>query len=303
MNSATRIILIESDPTYAELVQRLLTEAGEEKVEFQRVDSIDSAIGTIEANRHDLILLDVSNRAERGLDDVDRLLSAAPFAHLVVLAEESHENIAIKSVKRGAQDFLLKSEISFRHLRRAVRFAMERGRNLNRLSTLAIYDDLTGLERRASIQEKFRVAVASAERQDRVVGLILIDLNGFKQINDRYGHHLGDQVLIEVANRLRNAVRRSDTVSRFGGDEFVILATDLRDEQDLEKFIAKIRSSLNDTAQISGHSIPISASLGAVLASLSDIDSFAELLTAADKIMYEEKRGRGVELAIEDLGL
>ena len=292
MDSVTRILLIERDPAYADLVQRLLEETTEGKATLEHAESIDLAVSLIEQARHDLILVDLSETALGGLDDVTKLLALAPHAHLVVLASEQNETIATAAVKLGAQDFLLKGEISFRQLSRAVRFAMERGRNLARLSALAVYDELTGLERRASVAEKYRAAIAGADRRGKYIGVIYVDLDGFKAINDRHGHGVGDNVLIEVASRLRQAIRRADTVGRFGGDEFVIVATDLKDRADLERIEQKVRASLSVPVWMDETAFKLSASLGSAMATLDDIDKFETVLHRADSAMYAEKKSR-----------
>ncbi|MEZ5823452.1 MAG: diguanylate cyclase [Geminicoccaceae bacterium] len=290
MEFETRILLIERDGAYAEVVSRLLMETTNGRAEFEHVALLDDAVELIETARHDLIMLDVSSHSEGALPQVERLLQLAPHAHLVVLATECEEDVAIQAVKRGAQDFLLKSEISFRHLSRAVRFAMERGRNLARLSDRAVHDDLTGLDRRASFREKFRVAVAAAQRRDRKVGLIMIDLNGFKAINDTLGHAAGDRVLIEVASRLRGLIRRSDTVGRFGGDEFIILATDIRDHEDLQQIVGKVHEALAPPVLVDGRSVTLTAAVGGIMADIGRFDAFDELVAEADDRMYRNKR-------------
>ena len=292
MSIPTKILLIENDPVYADLVRRLLYEGSDTHTFLEHVSSIEGAAGVLETGSFDLVLIDVSDTTRDGLKDIERLLELAPDSHIVVLAHERHEDLAVEAVRLGAQDFLVKREISFRQLSRAVRFAMERGRNLARLSARAFHDDLTGLERRASVLKKLEVAIAGADRRERVVGVVYVDLDGFKAINDHHGHLTGDRVLEEVARRLQAVVRRADTVGRIGGDEFVVVVTDLPSSDYLPPVVEKIRSSFESEMQLDELCLNVAASVGWALAEIQDIDNLDRLIARADAMMYEEKARR-----------
>jgi diguanylate cyclase (GGDEF)-like protein/PAS domain S-box-containing protein len=177
----------------------------------------------------------------------------------------------------------------------------KRKRAEERLAHLAYHDPLTGLPNRALFSEHLDVALARAERGDRGVAVLYVDLDDFKLVNDSFGHSAGDELLIEVARRLRQAVRATDVVARQGGDEFLILVADLDvGEGAAETGIAEVagnvadqlRRALSAPFDISGTEIYCSGSVGISLHPLDAADA-ENLLKHADVAMYKAKeRGR-----------
>lgn len=154
-------------------------------------------------------------------------------------------------------------------------------------------DMLTGLPNRVLLADRFNQIVARHARQPVGIALLFIDLDGFKPINDTYGHHVGDELLRVVADRLRASVRASDTVSRYGGDEFVCLLDDLQEIDAPQKVAATILEALNAPISVAGHTLGISASIGISVFQGSTPDLSA-MMSRADDAMYHAKRaGRG----------
>ena len=116
-------------------------------------------------------------------------------------------------------------------------------------------DSLTGLPNRRLFSESLDAALAAAQRRDRVLGLLCIDLDGFKLVNDSLGHSIGDILLCEVANRLRSRVRRSDTLARVGGDEFTVILTTLKAAKDAASAAQTLLQCMTETFRIEGHEI------------------------------------------------
>ena len=148
-----------------------------------------------------------------GLEAVKAMLALAPDVPLVVLSAVDDERLALEAVLNGAQDYLIKGQGDAALLRRAIRHAIERKRVERELSQLAKFDPLTGLPNRLLFRDRLAQAVQRIDRRDHVVALIFIDLDGFKAVNDRYGHAIGDRLLKAVAGRLCRVVRRTDTVA------------------------------------------------------------------------------------------
>jgi diguanylate cyclase (GGDEF)-like protein len=122
------------------------------------------------------------------------------------------------------------------------------------------------------------------------LALLILDLNGFKRINDTMGHQAGDQVLREVSSHLRKSVRASDTLARLGGDEFIIVATDLGEGQSAEHLVDAVRSGMERPILVEGRSMVVSASLGMAVYP-DDADDSIKLLRIADQRMYALKQG------------
>jgi diguanylate cyclase (GGDEF)-like protein len=154
---------------------------------------------------------------------------------------------------------------------------------------LALHDELTGLPNRRLFADRLTTAIERADRMGSRLALLILDLNGFKTINDTLGHQAGDQVLREVSSHLRKSVRASDTLARLGGDEFIIVATDLGVNQSLDHFMESVRSALESPILVEGHSMTVSASLGMAIYP-DDADDSIKLLRVADQRMYALKQ-------------
>lgn len=164
-----------------------------------------------------------------------------------------------------------------------------------KILNLAMCDPLTGIPNRRALIDDLEHALAAARRRDYCGGLLFIDLNGFKPVNDRYGHRIGDALLIAVAVRLNELLRGEDVVYRVGGDEFIVLLPHLEGEpdrasSDVDKFADKIRSALAEVFEIEDRGIHIGGSVGSVLFPDGDFDSDG-LIEQADRAMYEAKHG------------
>lgn len=162
------------------------------------------------------------------------------------------------------------------------------------LRKLAHHDPLTGLANRALLFEELRRVIARAKRSGEVVALLMIDLDGFKPVNDSFGHAVGDQLLEIIAIRLQDCVRVSDTVARLGGDEFVVIVEAVLDGKQAMNIGTKIIANISQPALVGLHSLQVGASVGVALWPQHGED-IHHLLQAADRAMYlakEDGRGR-----------
>jgi diguanylate cyclase (GGDEF)-like protein len=151
-----------------------------------------------------------------------------------------------------------------------------------------LHDPLTGLTNRALFAARAEQAVVAARRRGRSVAVVFMDIDHYKLINDSLGHEVGDEVLREVARRLVKSVRGADTVSRFGGDEFVVLCDDLVDAHAALPAVERIRAGLEGPVDVGGRSVPVTFSIG-VATGGDGGRSAAELLADADAAMYRAK--------------
>jgi diguanylate cyclase (GGDEF)-like protein len=173
-------------------------------------------------------------------------------------------------------------------VRMARSFEQERQRLHQLLAERALHDGLTGLPNRVLLFDRIEHALGLATRSERPLALLFIDLDGFKAVNDRLGHHAGDQLLVAVAARICEAVRKADTVARLGGDEFVVLCEELVDAHHPIRIAERVIAGLNQPFALGGGSISISASVG--VAATGGSDSADELLMRADIAMYAAKQ-------------
>jgi diguanylate cyclase (GGDEF)-like protein len=159
------------------------------------------------------------------------------------------------------------------------------------MQLLADRDSLTGLYNRRRLQELLETAIAEAARQWQRVGLLFIDLNGFKGINDEYGHAAGDRVLTTAAKRIAARVRTADIVGRYGGDEFVVILPGVPDAAAVSRVAEIIRERMQLPYRVEGTERQLSASIGESLYPY-DGKSAEALLKRADQAMYRLKAGR-----------
>ncbi|MBR32640.1 MAG: hypothetical protein CMN77_15155 [Spirochaetaceae bacterium] len=180
----------------------------------------------------------------------------------------------------------------------------ERKRYEDRLYYLAHHDSLTDLPNRSLFGQRLDRALNRARRSGQRFAIFFLDLDKFKSINDTYGHDAGDRLLCETADRLRRTLRKGDTVSRFGGDEFNILVEDIRELEDVTIVADKVVHSLSEPIALDGRSYSISPSIGISIFP-EDGTSAEELLRTADKSMYRAKGegGAGYRFASKKLNL
>lgn len=159
---------------------------------------------------------------------------------------------------------------------------------LEQVTHQALHDPLTGLANRALFEDRAQQALRAAERaDDRSVGMIFVDLDRFKAVNDSHGHHVGDQLLVAVAARLGEVLRNADTLARMGGDEFVVLLPEVDSPAEAEDVAARVLDVLAEPLALGDLSISIGASVGAATAGPGD--TYETLLCAADAAMYQAK--------------
>ncbi|MCD5327961.1 EAL domain-containing protein [Chromobacterium piscinae] len=200
----------------------------------------------------------------------------------------------VKAVRKNGEVFPMEVRLGMIELPKrrlftaAMRDITELERRNAEISQLAHYDSLTGLPNRNLLQDRLRLLISMSTRYNKLFGLLFIDLDHFKEINDTHGHNIGDQVLQEIANRLLNCVRDSDTIARLGGDEFVALLYDLRCADDARIVAERIRDACRKPVELASGTFRVASSIG--LALYPDDGRDAEtLMKHADVAMYHAK--------------
>lgn len=156
---------------------------------------------------------------------------------------------------------------------------------------LAYHDNLTGLANRALFSEQLIGALEHARREPRLIGLLYIDLDDFKPVNDVYGHAVGDNVLRKIAGRISACVRHSDTVARIGGDEFTVLLTSIADENELHAIQARIHEAICRPIRVGQNTVAVTPSIGSAIHEPGEsLDAF---VARADQAMFENRDRTG----------
>src|SRR5262249_11521952 len=165
---------------------------------------------------------------------------------------------------------------------------VQRKRAEKKLAFLAEHDVLTGLPNRGCFEERFEEALGHCRRTGEKFALLLIDMDYFKEINDRWGHPAGDAVLKEIALRLSRHTRKVDTVARIGGDEFILLFSQIQGREDVQRLAERIQSALRDPIRIGETNHQVTLSIGAAIYP-DDGREIKMLMTRADLALYDAK--------------
>lgn len=163
----------------------------------------------------------------------------------------------------------------------------------------AHHDELTGLKNRITISKEIEESISELQKVGSKLAVLFLDLNLFKQVNDTLGHDVGDLILKETADRLKSSVRSNDTVFRVGGDEFLILAKDIKKITDVHDIVGKILNAFKEPAMIQGKAMDISISIGAAV-SPDDTINGNEILKFSDIAMYAAKRDKDTDFKMFD---
>jgi two-component system cell cycle response regulator len=288
----TKVLLVEDNDVDAQLTQDLLSEWCKEEFQITRAKTLGEGLTLLSRERFDAVLLDLSLPDAFGLPTVREVLATNPTIAVVVLSGVSDQSLALQAVRQGAQDYLVKGQGHPELLARAVRYAIERKRSEEHLTYLAQYDHLTGLVNRTLFRDRLVQAMARCKRMQQPIGLMLLDLDRFKAVNDTFGHDMGDELLKAVSERLKTCVREVDTVARMGGDEFTIILEGVASEQNILVVAKRITDSISTPFEMKGHYISIGISIGITIYPIDD-HSIDELLKHADAAMYRAKQQGG----------
>ena len=285
------VLLVEDDDDHARLVAETLLIAPEGSYRLRRARSLAGARIELQRGRTDCILLDLFLPDGQGLDSLSQLTVLEPLVPIVILTSVADEQLGLQAVHQGAQDYLVKGTVDGPRLSRSLRHAIERKALEARFAEQALHDPLTGLANRTLIIDRLRLELGRAGRTGTGVAVFYLDVDGFKGINDRWGHDAGDEVLVRVARRLTQMVRSGDTVGRIGGDEFVVVCGGIDTDDDRAQMRARIEEAVGRPLLLGGGTELVTASIGVTIARDASEEP-AVIIRRADEAMYQAKRHR-----------
>jgi diguanylate cyclase (GGDEF)-like protein len=294
-NSTKTLLLIEDNLGDARLLREMLNGQTSFNTQLTQLESMMAAEAHLAKRAVDIILLDLGLPDAQGLEAIRRTHAAAPGIPLVVLTGLDDESLAVQALQLGAQDYLIKGQIETRGLLRALRYAVERKTMesaalamARQMAHSAEHDFLTGLPNRMLLNDRIGQAIALARRHTRKAAVLFLDLDGFKHINDSLGHPVGDKLLQSVAKRLVACIRGSDSVSRQGGDEFVVLLLDLEHAEDAAVTARRMLEAVALPHSVDHHDLHVTASIGVSVYPDDGLDADT-LIKNADTAMYQAK--------------
>jgi len=290
-----RVLIVDDDITLAEHFRLVLRGAG---IDVKVITDPEAIIDAVAAFRPELILLDLMMPGYTGpeLATVIRQYDDWVGLPIVYLSAETDLDAQIQALGHGADDFLAKP-ISDAHLVAAVRVRVARARQLDNLMAR---DSLTGLLKHARIKEEVEIELARARRGGKPMSVAMIDLDHFKSINDTYGHAVGDRVIKAVAHLMRQRLRLSDAIGRYGGEEFIAILPDC-DCDTAQAVIEDIRARFAGLRfQHEGEEFACTLSAGLACSTRYPEAKGSDLLISADEALYAAKRGGRNQVCLAD---
>ena len=300
------ILLVDDSDHDFERIKQLLSEF--EKITWLRARNVMEATDIIERRSIDLIVLEHVFTDGDSLDVINSVKRRNSLAPVVVVTGQGSEIIASQVIQEGAFDYLPKSMVSKESLARMITNALEKSRlrqeiikARQKIAEMTIRDSLTGLYNRRYFAEALEREVARAMRYRSELVLCLLDIDHFKMVNDTFGNLAGDKVLYELARMLREYMRESDLLCRFGGEEFAILLTNTGLEK-AHTVCERFREMVAEGHFVyRGKPIPLTVSIGMAPYKGMAISSPWDLVESADKALYEAKKaGRNGVFASSD---
>lgn len=290
-----KILIVEDEPIFRHMVRKNLLEAGYDVVE---AEDGQAAWELFQHESIQFVITDWMMPKMNGPELVQniRMSGQKNYTYIIMLTAMDDKDNVIFGIESGADEYLTKP-FNSRELKARVASGMrilkleeQLIQAREQMETLAMHDGLTGLLNRRAIEEYAEAEFNLAGRKERIMSAILVDIDHFKGINDRYGHKVGDHALQQVAKVLREDLRKYDRVGRWGGEEFILILPDTQ-LQDAVMVAERIRLKTAET-QISlenGETFSVHISLG-VACTTSQFQSLTKFIDAADQALYQSKQ-------------
>ena len=280
--TARKLLLVEADPDKREHLLSLCRQLQHASLEVEVCTRPREATNRLAAGDFQACLL------PHDLNLLQEVRRVASDTLCLLITDGDDVTADSTAIGLGADDVLLRDTLDSVQLSRALLHAQLRRDGGSKLELQAKQDPLTGLGNRAMLEEELDRLLIKGKRNAFGFALLYIDLDYFKQINDSFGHGLGDLLLAVIANRLRRTMRQADLIARIGGDEFVALLQDVDDPNDAALIASKIIHTLSEPITLSGHHLLISASVGIAMYPEHG-QAATELLHHSDQALYKAK--------------
>lgn len=314
INTTIRILAIDDDVVDQKVLERALKKSNL-SYDLDISSNVEMANEYMITKSYDCILVDYMLPGTNGLEFMEDLKSKNlkyEYA-LIMLTGEGTETVAVSAMKAGAHDYLIKNnldgkilEITIFNAVNNIKMKRELQKAKEQLEELAFYDSLTGLVNRHVFEDRLMQQIELGKREERNFFVAIMDLNGFKGINDNFGHQAGDLILKIISERMISCVREADTLARYGGDEFaLIMSINPHSETGFQRaaavIAAKIQNVVCQPIKYKDEYLTVGISIGFSLYGLHGTDKVT-LLKSADEAMYVSKKNC-IDFYIETDGL
>ncbi|HTB21431.1 MAG TPA: diguanylate cyclase [bacterium] len=312
LTASIRVLLVEDNSADLALVQACLKDYGHPHIDLTTVTRLADALDALKRTSFHVVISDLNLPDNEGLQTFLKLKQASPDSAFVVMTGMDDRDTCMQAVRAGAQDYLVKGEAGPRRiwqsvsnaivrqgiLRQVSSSAKELGEFNSRLQELARIDPLTGLYNRRGFDERLAREASRPRYRDAANAVLLLDIDNFKQINDRMGHDQGDLALLEVTRRLRGALRPADIAGRVGGDEFMVLLPETSRAEAAE-IAERVRRSVDEKPVPSpSGGFNITVSVG-VARQTSGVETAHDLLANADQALTASKQGGKNQVSLD----
>jgi diguanylate cyclase (GGDEF)-like protein len=281
-----KLLIVDDDDVDRERLRRMLSKSDIE-TNISEASSVEDSMNFLSNNNYDCVIVDYRLGLNSGLTLLNNIRTKMDSHCAVIMVTGlGDEEVAAEAMRLGASDYLLKSQLQSPQLIRAIISSIHRAELEKKLHDMAHYDNLTGLASRPLLLEKLQQVILN----QNAAAVAFLDLDNFKPVNDNYGHDTGDYVLVTIANRLKQILRKSDTLARIGGDEFVLLLRDVNCREECDGFLNRLIELVNTPIELAEFDcqVQVSASIGVALVSNDSLDADT-ILRRADQTMYQAK--------------
>jgi len=281
-----RLLIVDDDDVDRERLRRMLSKSDIETL-VSEASSLEDSMSFLKGGEFDCVIVDYRLGINSGLALLNSIRTTLENRCAVIMVTGlGDEEVAAEAMRLGASDYLLKNQLQSPQLIRAVISAVHRAELEKKLHDMAHYDSLTGLASRPLLLKHLQKAIIDKEPS----AVAFLDLDNFKPVNDNYGHDIGDFVLVTIADRLKQIIRKNDTLSRIGGDEFVLLLRGVANEEQCVTFLNLLLEVVNRPIELEEFEsfVQVSASIGVTLVSNDSLDADT-VVRRADQTMYQAK--------------
>lgn len=292
-----RMLIADADPQYTARIQLMIAQARLPGTSVVHVSTASDALDHLQNHFFDLCFLEYTLEPERsGLDVLKQLHQTNSLTAFVFLTDHANKDTAFEALTLGAMDYLIKDRFTAFEFSKCIAFSMYLKRREIYLQRESLRDSLTGLGNKELFEAQLKQSAKRAERDHETLGLLVIDVDGFKAVNDKYGHLVGDQLLQQIAERIVLETRASDVVARIGGDEFAAILIKPKSPDHIYSVSQKLEKALTSMPyNVNGTILKIGASVGSSILPDDSVD-LDTLFALADKRMYKNKNTKKVSM-------
>ncbi len=281
MEEKPRFIVVDDDESLLDVMKRFLATQGHDCVVFS---SAEAALGHLAKKPCDILITDIVMQGMKGLQLTRKVKRSWPNTNVIVMTGFIDDYSYDQAIAAGASDFIKKPFTVHEMLVRIKHVMLQ-----EKLREMSITDELTGLLNRRGFLAIAQQQLKVAKRVKGKLALVFADMDDFKSINDKWGHHKGDEALAAMADIFRRSFRDSDLIARISGDEFALLLLDTH-EENADIIFRRLQKNIDAFNARSGAMFTLSLSIGMALYDCTQPCSIDELLNLADKRMYDQKQ-------------